>query len=102
MPGYKSAAGSRVSAMLQKELPPVAFLQQRPHRLPALRAFRLSTSRGRKGKGVVLIQQNYKLEIARRSNGIPHSYSCIRGFFSMELFIIATNARINFFIHGLF
>ena len=39
--GYKSAAGSRVVAMLQKELPPVAFLQQRPHRLPSLRAFRL-------------------------------------------------------------
>ena len=58
VPGYKSAAGSRVSAMLQKELPPVAFLQQRPHRLPSLRAFRLSTSRGRESKGVVPIQQN--------------------------------------------
>ena len=56
--GYKSAAGSRVVAMLQKELPPVAFLQQRPHRLPSLRAFRLSTSRGREGKEVVPIQQN--------------------------------------------
>ena len=40
-PGYKSAAGSRVAAKLQKELPPVALLQQRPHRLPSLRAFRL-------------------------------------------------------------
>ena len=39
--GYKSAAGSRVVAKLQKELPPVALLQQRPHRLPSLRAFRL-------------------------------------------------------------
>ena len=39
--GYKSAADSRVVAKLQKELPPVALLQQRPHRLPALRAFRL-------------------------------------------------------------
>ena len=39
--GSKSAAGSRVAAMLQKELPPVALLQQRPHRLPSLRAFRL-------------------------------------------------------------
>jgi hypothetical protein len=27
--GYKSASGSRVLAKLQKELPPVAFLQQR-------------------------------------------------------------------------
>jgi len=34
-----------VAAKLQKELPPVAFLQQRPHRLPSLRAFRLSASR---------------------------------------------------------
>ena len=44
-PGSKSAAGSRVAAKLQKELPPVALLQQRPHRLPSLRAFRLSASR---------------------------------------------------------
>ena len=44
-PGYKSAAGSRVAAMLQKELPPVALLQQRPHRLPSLRAFHLNVSR---------------------------------------------------------
>ena len=39
--GSKSAAGSRVAAKLQKELPPVALLQQRPHRLPSLRAFHL-------------------------------------------------------------
>jgi len=39
--GSKSAAGSRVVAKLQKELPSVALLQQRPHRLPSLRAFRL-------------------------------------------------------------
>jgi len=39
--GSKSAAGSRVAAKLQKELPSVALLQQRPHRLPSLRAFRL-------------------------------------------------------------
>ena len=39
--GSKSAVGSRVAAKLQKELPSVALLQQRPHRLPSLRAFRL-------------------------------------------------------------
>jgi len=39
--GSKSAAGRCVAAKLQKELPPVAFLQQRPHRLPSLRAFHL-------------------------------------------------------------
>jgi len=47
--GYKSAAGSRVVAKLQKELPSVALLQQRPHRLPSLRAFRLRPHAG-KGK----------------------------------------------------
>ena len=44
--GSKSAAGRRVAAKLQKELPPVAFLQQRPHRLPSLRAFHLNASLG--------------------------------------------------------
>jgi len=48
--GSKSAAGSRVPAKPQKELPPVAFLRQRPHRLPSLRAFRLNASRSRNGK----------------------------------------------------
>ncbi len=44
--GSKSAAGSRVSAKLQKELPTVALLQQRPHRLPSLRAFHLPLHAG--------------------------------------------------------
>ena len=44
--GSKSAAGSRVAAKLQKELPSVALLQQRPHRLPSLRAFRLRPHAG--------------------------------------------------------
>jgi len=39
--GSKSAAGSRGAAKPQKELPPVAFLRQRHHRLPSLRAFHL-------------------------------------------------------------
>jgi len=68
-PGYKSAAGSRVAAKLQKELPPVALLQQRPHRLPSLRAFRLSASRmgWAKGKSIKITAKTQ----GRRDYSVP-------------------------------
>ena len=51
--GSKSAAGSRVLAMLQKELPPVALLQQRHIGFRTLRAFRLRPHAA-DGKGFAL------------------------------------------------